>query len=101
MFVLAVGHYAALPQLAPARLARERRRSSTRENQIESTDPYVAELLLAALCGFVLTDGGTNAGAHRREPLLSAGQGTRPSASLSNLATRSDTARRMLTCVGC
>jgi hypothetical protein len=54
VFVLAVGTYTALPRLAPA-VAPANAANPRLENQIESTDPYVAELLLAALCGIVLT----------------------------------------------
>ena len=53
VFVLAVGSYAALPQLSPA-VSPANVADPVRENQIESTDPYIAELLLAALCGLVL-----------------------------------------------
>jgi hypothetical protein len=54
VFVLAVGTYTALPQLAPA-VSPANVADPVRENRIESTDPYVTELLLAALCGLVLT----------------------------------------------
>jgi hypothetical protein len=54
VFVVAVGTYTALPQLAPA-VSPANVADPVRENQIESTDPYVSELLLAALCGLVLT----------------------------------------------
>jgi len=60
VFVLAAGSYTALPQLSPA-VSPANVADPVRENQIESTDPYVAELLLAALCGLVLI------GAYERE----------------------------------
>jgi hypothetical protein len=53
VFVLAVGTYAALPRLAPP-VAPANATNPRLENQIESADPYVAELLLAALCGLGL-----------------------------------------------
>jgi hypothetical protein len=53
VFVLAVGSYTALPQLAPT-VSPANAADPVRENQIESTDPYVAELVLAALCGLVI-----------------------------------------------
>ncbi|RKQ84877.1 hypothetical protein C8N24_6507 [Solirubrobacter pauli] len=53
IFVVAVGTYAVLPQLAPA-VAPANAVHPVIENQIESTDPYVGELLLAALFGIVL-----------------------------------------------
>jgi hypothetical protein len=53
VFVVSVGTYAVLPRLAPnvvpANVA-----DPVLENQIESTDPYVGELLLAALFGIVV-----------------------------------------------
>jgi hypothetical protein len=53
VFVVAVGTYAALPRLAPA-VAPANAADPLLENQIESTDPYVGELLLAALLGLAL-----------------------------------------------
>ena len=53
IFVVAVGTYAALPQLAPSVVPANAVHPLI-ENQIESTDPYVGELLLAALCGVLL-----------------------------------------------
>jgi len=53
IFVVAVGTYAALPRLAPAVVPANAVHPAM-ENQIESTDPYVGELLLAALCGVAL-----------------------------------------------
>jgi hypothetical protein len=50
IFVVAVGTYAALPRLAPD-IAPANAVDPQLENQIESTDPYVGELLLAALLG--------------------------------------------------
>jgi hypothetical protein len=54
IFLVAVGTYAALPRLAPD-IAPANATDPQLENQIESTDPYVAELLLAALFGLTLT----------------------------------------------
>ena len=54
VFVLAVGSYTVLPQLSPP-VSPANVADPVLENQIESTDPYVAELLLAALFGLVLT----------------------------------------------
>ena len=53
IFVVAVGTYAALPRLAPP-IAPANATNPQLENQIESTDPYVGELLLAALCGVMV-----------------------------------------------
>jgi hypothetical protein len=48
IFVLSVATYAALPRLAPP-IAPANATNPQLENQIESTDPYVGHLLLAAL----------------------------------------------------
>jgi hypothetical protein len=53
IFLVAVGTYSALPRLAPD-VAPANATDPLLENQIESTDPYVAELLLAALFGLTL-----------------------------------------------
>jgi hypothetical protein len=53
IFVVAVGTYAAFPALAPD-IATGQAINPALENQIESTDPYVGELLLGALLGVVL-----------------------------------------------
>ena len=53
IFVVAVGTYAAFPALAPDIGAAEAINPAL-ENQIESTDPYVGELLLGALLGAAL-----------------------------------------------
>ena len=50
IFVVSVGTYAALPRLAPD-VVPANVTDPLVENQIESTDPYVGELLLAALLG--------------------------------------------------
>jgi hypothetical protein len=65
IFAVAVGTYAALPRLAPD-VAPANATDPLLENQIESTDPYVADLLLAALFGLVLTGA---VGTRRLEPL--------------------------------
>jgi len=70
VFVLAVGTYTALPQLAPA-VAPANAADPVRENQIESTDPYMPVLLLASFFGLVLTvvvRTGSGAGARRALP---------------------------------
>ncbi|HWK30406.1 MAG TPA: hypothetical protein VNS09_27820 [Solirubrobacter sp.] len=54
VFVLSVGIYTALPRLAPD-VVPANAADPVRENQIESTDPYVGELLLAGLLAVVLT----------------------------------------------
>jgi hypothetical protein len=54
IFLVAAGTYSALPRLAPD-IAPANATDPLLENQIESTDPYVAELLLAALFGLTLT----------------------------------------------
>jgi hypothetical protein len=53
VFVVAAGTYAALPRLAPD-IAPANATNPLLENQIESTDPYVGELLLGALLGVAL-----------------------------------------------
>jgi hypothetical protein len=53
IFVVAAGTYAALPRLAPD-IAPANATDPLLENQIESVDPYVAELLLAAVLGVVV-----------------------------------------------
>lgn len=53
IFVVSVGTYAALPRLAP-NVVPANVTDPVVENQIESTDPYVGELLLAALFGIVV-----------------------------------------------
>jgi hypothetical protein len=53
VFVVAVGTYAALPRLAP-NVVPANATDPVLENQIESTDPYVGELLLAGLLGIVV-----------------------------------------------
>jgi hypothetical protein len=53
IFVVAAGTYAALPRLAPD-IAPGNAADPQLENQIESTDPYVGELLLGALLGVAL-----------------------------------------------
>jgi hypothetical protein len=53
IFVVSVGTYSALPRLAPD-IAPANATDPLLENRIESTDPYVGELLLAALLGTVL-----------------------------------------------
>lgn len=50
IFVVAVGTYAAFPGLAPD-IATAQAVNPALENQIESTDPYIGELLLGALLG--------------------------------------------------
>ncbi|WP_028062338.1 hypothetical protein [Solirubrobacter soli] len=53
VFVVSVGTYAALPRLAP-NVVPANVTDPVAENQIESTDPYVGELLLAGLFGIVV-----------------------------------------------
>jgi hypothetical protein len=53
IFVVSVGTYHALPRLAPD-IAPANATDPLLENRIESTDPYVGELLLAALLGVAL-----------------------------------------------
>jgi len=53
IFAVSVGTYSALPRLAPD-IAPANATDPLLENRIESTDPYVAELLLAALLGTAL-----------------------------------------------
>jgi hypothetical protein len=53
IFVVAVGTYAAFPGLAPD-IAAAQAVNPALENQIESTDPYIGELLLGALLGLAL-----------------------------------------------
>jgi hypothetical protein len=53
VFVVAVGTYSALPRLAP-NVVPGNAPNPVMENQIESTDPYVGELLLAGLFGIAL-----------------------------------------------
>ena len=53
IFAVSVGTYAALPRLAPD-VAPANAADPLLENRIESTDPYVGELLLSALLGVAL-----------------------------------------------
>ena len=53
VFTVAVGTYSALPRLAP-NVVPANAVNPLVENQIESTDPYVGELLLAGLFGIAL-----------------------------------------------
>jgi hypothetical protein len=53
VFVAAVGTYSALPRLAP-NVVPANARNPVMENQLESTDPYVGEILLAGLFGIAL-----------------------------------------------
>jgi len=53
IFVVAVGTYCALPRLAPD-VVPANARDRVAQNQVESTDPYVGELLLAGLLGLAL-----------------------------------------------
>jgi hypothetical protein len=53
IFAVSVGTYTALPRLAPD-IAPANATYPLLENRIESTDPYVGELLLAALFGIVI-----------------------------------------------
>jgi len=53
VFVVAAGTYAALPRLAPD-VVPSNAENPRLENQIESTDPYIGELLLSALVGVAL-----------------------------------------------
>jgi hypothetical protein len=53
VFVISVGTYSALPRLAP-NVVPANVTDPVTENQIESTDPYVGELLLAGLFGIVV-----------------------------------------------
>jgi hypothetical protein len=53
IFTVAVGTYTALPRLAP-NVVPANARNPVMENQIESTDPYVGELLLAGLFGLAV-----------------------------------------------
>jgi hypothetical protein len=53
IFVVSVGTYSALPRLAPD-IAPANATDPLLENRIESTDPYVPEMLLAALLGTAL-----------------------------------------------
>lgn len=57
IFVVAVGTYSARPDLAPG-VVPANARSPLLENKIESTDPYVGELLLAGLICLALMGAG-------------------------------------------